>query len=75
MAYQALYRKYRPHNFEDFIDQNNTKKILINSILNDKISHAYLFSGSRGEWDLQRTCLGVTTEEDIKYKLPNTVFL
>ena len=28
-----------------------------------------------GEWDLQRTCLGVTTEEDIKYKLPNTVFL
>ena len=31
--------------------------------------------GTIGSWDLQRTCLGVTTEEDIKYKLPNTVFL
>ena len=48
MAYQALYRKYRPQTFDDFIDQENTKKILINSILNNKISHAYLFSGPRG---------------------------
>ena len=48
MAYQALYRKYRPHNFEDFIDQDNVKTILYNSILNDHISHAYLFSGPRG---------------------------
>lgn len=48
MAYQALYRKYRPHTFEDFIDQENVKKILLNSILNNHISHAYLFSGPRG---------------------------
>ena len=48
MAYQALYRKYRPHTFEDFIDQDNVKKILLNSILNNHISHAYLFSGPRG---------------------------
>ena len=48
MAYQALYRKYRPHTFEDFIDQDNIKKILYNSILNNHISHAYLFSGPRG---------------------------
>ncbi len=48
MEYQALYRKYRPHSFADFIDQDNVKKILINSILNNKISHAYLFSGPRG---------------------------
>ena len=48
MAYQALYRKYRPSTFKDFIDQDNTKKILINSIKNGKISHAYLFSGPRG---------------------------
>ena len=48
MAYQALYRKYRPHCFDDFIDQDNIKKILINSIANNKISHAYLFSGPRG---------------------------
>ena len=48
MAYQALYRKYRPHCFEDFIDQDNVKKILVNSIENNKVSHAYLFSGPRG---------------------------
>ena len=48
MAYQALYRKYRPSTFEDFIDQDNVKKILVNSIKNNKISHAYLFSGPRG---------------------------
>ncbi len=48
MAYQALYRKYRPRTFEDFIDQDLVKKTLVNSISNDKISHAYLFSGPRG---------------------------
>lgn len=48
MAYQALYRKYRPNSFDDFIDQENIKKILVNSIKNNKISHAYLFSGPRG---------------------------
>lgn len=48
MAYQALYRKYRPRTFEDFIDQDNVKRILVNSIKNDKLSHAYLFAGPRG---------------------------
>lgn len=48
MAYQALYRKYRPRTFGDFDDQDNVKKILCNSIKNNKISHAYLFSGPRG---------------------------
>ena len=48
MAYQALYRKYRPKNFDDFIDQDNVKRILVNSIKNNKISHAYLFAGPRG---------------------------
>ena len=48
MAYQALYRKYRPKNFDDFIDQENVKRILVNSIKNNKISHAYLFAGPRG---------------------------
>ena len=48
MAYQALYRKYRPKSFDDFIDQDNVKRILINSIKNDKLSHAYLFAGPRG---------------------------
>ena len=48
MAYQALYRKYRPSTFDDFIDQDSVKKILVNSIKNNKISHAYLFFGPRG---------------------------
>ena len=48
MAYQALYRKYRPSRFADFIDQDNIKKIIVNSITNNKISHAYLFAGPRG---------------------------
>ena len=48
MSYVALYRKYRPTSFDDFIDQDNVKKILVNSIVNNKISHAYLFSGPRG---------------------------
>ena len=48
VMYQALYRKYRPKTFSSVIAQDVVKRILINSIKNDKISHAYLFSGSRG---------------------------
>ena len=46
--YQALYRKYRPKTFEDVEGQKVIKKTLINSIVNEKISHAYLFTGPRG---------------------------
>ena len=46
--YQALYRKYRPKSFNDVVSQDNVKKILINSIKNNTVSHAYLFSGPRG---------------------------
>ncbi len=45
---QALYRKYRPSLFKDVIDQEKIKTVLVNSILNDNISHAYLFAGPRG---------------------------
>ena len=48
MAYVALYRKYRPKNFDDVIGQKITVEILSNSIINNKISHAYLFNGPRG---------------------------
>lgn len=48
MSYLALYRKYRPINFEEVIDQNHITKTLTNQIKNDKIGHAYLFCGSRG---------------------------
>ena len=46
--YQALYRKYRPKSFEDVVGQKVIKQTLTNSIVNDKISHAYLFTGPRG---------------------------
>ena len=46
--YQALYRKYRPKSFEDVEGQKVIIKTLSNSIINDKISHAYLFTGPRG---------------------------
>lgn len=48
MSYVALYRKYRPDNFEGIIGQENITKILKNQIKSNKISHAYIFSGSRG---------------------------
>ena len=46
--YQALYRKYRPTNFAEVIGQEVTVKTLKNAIENNKISHAYLFTGPRG---------------------------
>lgn len=48
MGYIALYRKYRPITFSNIIGQDNVTKILRNQIKNGKISHAYLFSGTRG---------------------------
>lgn len=46
--YQALYRKYRPSNLNDIVGQNVIVKTLLNSIKNNKITHAYLFTGPRG---------------------------
>lgn len=48
MSYLALYRKYRPNNFSDLVGQNEIANIIKNEILNNKLSHAYLFSGPRG---------------------------
>lgn len=45
---QALYRKYRPTNFDEVRGQENIVNILKNQIKNKKISHAYTFSGTRG---------------------------
>lgn len=44
----VLYRKYRPQTFGDIIGQNHIVKVLEGAIKLDNISHAYLFSGSRG---------------------------
>ena len=46
--YQALYRKYRPTNFDSVIGQNVIVKTLKNSIVNHNFSHAYIFFGPRG---------------------------
>ena len=46
--YQALYRKYRPQTFSEVVGQSHITKTLSNQIKKGEISHAYLFSGSRG---------------------------
>ena len=48
MKYVALYRKYRPSTFDEVIGQDHIITTLRNQILQDKISHAYLFTGTRG---------------------------
>lgn len=48
MSYQALYRVWRPQIFEDVVGQEHVTKTLQNALLQQKISHAYLFSGPRG---------------------------
>ena len=47
-AYQALYRKYRPQTFDDVVGQLAVTQTLKTQLLTDKMSHAYLFTGSRG---------------------------
>jgi len=46
--YQALYRKYRPQDFDSVVGQDPIVKTLQNSIINNSFSHAYMFFGSRG---------------------------
>ncbi len=48
MAYISLYRKYRPGTFESIVGQSSVTRILKSQIKNSKVSHAYIFSGSRG---------------------------
>ena len=48
MAYQVLYRTYRPSKFSEVVGQDYIVKTLVNAIKNKKIAHAYLFAGPRG---------------------------
>ena len=46
--YQALYRKYRPQTFDDVVGQNAVTQTIKTQLQSGKLSHAYLFTGSRG---------------------------
>ncbi|MDD4705774.1 MAG: DNA polymerase III subunit gamma/tau [Bacilli bacterium] len=48
MDYKVLYRKYRPKDFNDLVGQDHIKELLLQSILNNKLSHAFIFNGPRG---------------------------
>ena len=47
-SYQALYRKFRPQTFEYVVGQEHIVKTLKNQIKSGRVSHAYLFCGTRG---------------------------
>ena len=64
--YLALYRKYRPSTFDDVVGQEENIKILTNAVLNNMISHAYIFYGPRGT--------GKTTMAKIFSKMVNCSF-
>ena len=46
--YQALYRKWRPKTFEDVVGQSHITETLRRQVAEDRLSHAYLFTGTRG---------------------------
>ncbi|WP_368489429.1 DNA polymerase III subunit gamma/tau [Clostridium sp. BJN0013] len=48
MSYTALYREWRPKKFSDVVGQDHITVTLKNQILNNRVAHAYLFSGTRG---------------------------
>ncbi|HYC62698.1 MAG TPA: DNA polymerase III subunit gamma/tau [Thermoanaerobaculia bacterium] len=65
MSYQALARRYRPQTFEDVIGQETAVRTLHNAIEDQRIHHAYLFSGVRG--------IGKTTTARILAKALNCI--
>lgn len=48
MSYQVLARKWRPRRFEEMVGQEHVLKAIINALDNDRLHHAYLFTGTRG---------------------------
>ena len=46
--YQALYRKWRPQTFDEVVGQGHITETLKNQVINNRLSHAYLFIGTRG---------------------------
>lgn len=48
MSYQVLARKWRPKNFPEMVGQDHVLRALINALDNDRLHHAFLFTGTRG---------------------------
>jgi len=48
VAYQSLYRRYRPRRFSELRGQDHVVRALRNAVRDDRVGHAYLFSGPRG---------------------------
>jgi DNA polymerase-3 subunit gamma/tau len=65
MAYQVIARKWRPQTFADLVGQAHVTETLANAIKNDRVAHAYIFSGARG--------VGKTTAARILAKALNCV--
>jgi DNA polymerase-3 subunit gamma/tau len=65
MSYQVIARKWRPQTFADLVGQEHVTNTLANAIKNDRVAHAYIFSGARG--------VGKTTAARILAKALNCV--
>ena len=48
MSYQVLARKWRPRTFSELVGQEHVRRALVNALDNDRLHHAYLFTGTRG---------------------------
>ena len=65
MSYQVIARKWRPQTFRDLVGQEHVTGTLANAIKNDRVAHAYIFSGARG--------VGKTTAARILAKAMNCI--
>jgi DNA polymerase III subunit gamma/tau len=65
MTYQVIARKWRPQTFADLVGQTHVTETLANAIRNNRVAHAYIFSGARG--------VGKTTAARILAKALNCV--
>jgi DNA polymerase III subunit gamma/tau len=65
MSYQVIARKWRPQKFSDLVGQEHVTETLANALKNDRVAHAYIFSGARG--------VGKTTAARILAKALNCV--